>query len=83
MASFPSKEDEELPNFEFEFEENIEPLAKKQQKPEKSSQIFANLNESQLQDLLADKQSSRTKQTTNWCVSTFKGNKNQFMALLK
>ena len=35
---------------------------------------FANLSESDLDKLLQDKQSESTKKTTNWSVSTFKGN---------
>ena len=34
---------------------------------------FANLSERDLEKILEDKQSNKTKQNTNWCVSTFKG----------
>jgi hypothetical protein len=34
---------------------------------------FPNLSEQDLQKDLDNKQSSKTKKTTNWCVSTFKG----------
>ena len=34
---------------------------------------FANLSERDLEKLLEDKESKKTKKNTNWCVSTFKG----------
>jgi len=34
---------------------------------------FANLSERDLEKILEDKQSKKTKKNTNWCVSTFKG----------
>ena len=34
---------------------------------------FANLSERDLEKILEDKQSNKTKKNTNWCVSTFKG----------
>ena len=34
---------------------------------------FANLSERDLKKILEDKQSRKTKKSTNWCVSTFKG----------
>ena len=37
------------------------------------SSCFANLSEWDLEKILEDKQSSKTKKDTYWCVSTFKG----------
>ena len=37
------------------------------------SSCFANLSERDLEKILEDKQSSKTKKDTYWCVSTFKG----------
>ena len=34
---------------------------------------FANLSKRDLEKILEDKQSKKTKKNTNWCVSTFKG----------
>jgi len=34
---------------------------------------FANLSERDLEKILKDKQSNKTKKNTNWCVSAFKG----------
>ena len=34
---------------------------------------FANLSERDLEKMLEDKPSKKTKKNTNWCVSTFKG----------
>ena len=34
---------------------------------------FANLSERDLEKILEDKESKKTKKNTNWCVSTFKG----------
>lgn len=35
--------------------------------------LFANLSEPDLEKILEDKESKKTKKNTNWCVSTFKG----------
>lgn len=43
--------------------------------PEKSR--FLNLSENDLQKILDDKQSKKTKKNTNWCISTFKGGFNK------
>ena len=34
---------------------------------------FANLSERDLEKILEDKESKKTKKNTNWCVSMFKG----------
>ena len=34
---------------------------------------FANLSERDLEKIIEDKESKKTKKNTNWCVSTFKG----------
>ena len=34
---------------------------------------FANLSEQDLEKIPEDNQSNKTKKSTNWCVSTFKG----------
>lgn len=65
---------QEIPNFNFHFETSIETPSKKRQKTEENTR-FANFNESELQDILSDKQARNTKKATNWCVSTFKGKK--------
>ena len=43
-------------------------------KSSESEKRFASLSERELEKLLEDKHSSKTKKSTNWCVSTFKGN---------
>ena len=42
--------------------------------PAKSSR-FASLSESDLDELVGERHSKKTKETTNWSVSTFKGKK--------
>ena len=37
------------------------------------SNRFANLSERDLEKILEEKESKKTKKNTNWCVSTFKG----------
>ena len=37
------------------------------------SSCFASLSERDLEKILEDKQSNKTKKDPNWCVSTFKG----------
>ena len=34
---------------------------------------FASLSEGEMQQILTERHSGKTKQKTNWCVSTFKG----------
>ena len=35
--------------------------------------LFTNLSKRDLEKILEDEQSNKTKKNTNWCVSTFKG----------
>ena len=41
--------------------------------PAKSAKRFATLTEDDLDTLVAERYSDRTKKTTNWSVSTFRG----------
>jgi len=61
-------EDCDFPRFDFNYD--LEATASTESS---TTTRFANLSETELQKILLDKQSERTKKTTNWCVSTFKG----------
>ena len=77
---------ENVPNFDINFdnliyEGEVDRMANQNEnsgegpgRSEATATRFANMSESDLQNLLRDKHSTKTKQTTNWCVSTFKGN---------
>ena len=56
------------------FAETLE-ASKERQSESASSENnwFANLSERDLENILEDKQSNKTKKNTNWCVSTFNG----------
>ena len=41
--------------------------------PTSENSLFTNLSKRDLEKILEDKQSNKTKKNTNWCVSTFKG----------
>ena len=41
--------------------------------PEPPAKRFASLSESQLEELASERHSKKTKEVTNWSVSTFKG----------
>lgn len=41
--------------------------------PEPPAKRFASLSESQLNELVSERHSKKTKEVTNWSVSTFKG----------
>ena len=43
--------------------------------PEPPVKRFASLSESELEELVGERHSKKTKETTNWSVSTFKGKK--------
>ena len=43
--------------------------------PEPPAKRFASLSESELEELVGERHSKKTKETTNWSVSTFKGKK--------
>ena len=67
---------------DFEDVENVSEMvaetseASKDQQSESAtseSSCFASLSERDLEKILEDKQSNKTKRDTNWCVSTFKG----------
>lgn len=67
---------------DFEDVENVSEMvaetseASKDQQSESAtseSSCFASLSERDLEKILEDKQSNKTKKDTNWCVSTFKG----------
>lgn len=67
---------------DFEDVENVSEMVAETSEPSKDQQsesatsessCFANLSERDLEKLLEDKQSNKTKKDTNWCVSTFKG----------
>jgi hypothetical protein len=56
---------------------------KAQKQQQTTTSRFVNLSEKELQKILKDKHSDKTKKTTNWSVSTFKGKNNYFNFLLK
>lgn len=62
-------------NFEADSENvNVSELEKdKQNKTGSNTNRFANLTERDLDKIIEDKASKKTKLNTNWCVSTFKG----------
>ena len=65
ISSASSRHDDvELPNFDL----NLfgEP-------PSKSAKRFANLSERELNHMVEQRHSEKTKKTTNWSVSTFRG----------
>ena len=41
--------------------------------PEPPAKRFASLSESELEELVSERHSKKTKEITNWSVSTFKG----------
>ena len=63
---------EELPDFSLEME-FLAPK-EKSENSEKEPERIPNLTEPELQKILAERHSARTKKTTNWSVATFKGN---------
>jgi len=48
--------------------------------PEPPAARFASLNESKLEELVSERHSKKTKEVTNWSVSTFKGKQKVFKA---
>ena len=75
-------EDNDFPTFCFENEEIALPVSESEataktmsgnQTTTASVARFPNLSEDDLQKIIQGKQSDKTKKTTNWCVSTFKG----------
>ena len=61
---------EVLPDFSLE----MEFLAPKEKSKSSEKTRFPNLTEPELQKILAERHSARTKKATNWSVATFKGN---------
>lgn len=65
MSSKFRENETEMPSFKlFDFS-FLEPPTKR----------FASLSESELELLVSERHSKKTKETTNWSVSTFKGKK--------
>ena len=62
---------------DFEDLENVSEMVAETLEASKDQQSennhFANLSERDLEKILEDKQSNKTKKNTNWCVSMFKG----------
>ena len=63
LSSQLSEEETEYPSFNLFGSIFAEPPAKR----------FASLSESDLDDLVSERHSKKTKEVTNWSVSTFKG----------
>ena len=63
LSSQLSEEETEYPSFDLFGSIFAEPPAKR----------FASLSESDLDDLVSERHSKKTKEVTNWSVSTFKG----------
>ena len=63
LSSQLSEEEREYPSFDLFGSIFAEPPAKR----------FASLSESDLDDLISERHSKKTKEVTNWSVSTFKG----------
>ena len=61
--------------------QNKKPKNNKQQRKRRLGSAlsrFASLSEGKMQQILSERHSGKTKQTTNWSVSTFKGKLNFF-----
>ena len=63
LSSQLSEEEAEWPSFDLFGSVFAEPPSKR----------FASLSESDLEDLVSERHSKKTKEVTNWSVSTFKG----------
>ena len=77
---------------DFEDVENVSEMVAETSEPSKDQQsesatsdssCFANLSERDLEKILEDKQSNKTKKDINWCVSTFKGEFQTEIVILK
>jgi len=64
---------EDLPNFSLAFDLPASSQANKSNEKEPQKARFRNLSEQELEKILAERHSARTKKATNWSVSTFKG----------
>ena len=68
---------EELPDFSLEME--FLPREEKSKSSKNKPVRFPNLTEPELQKILAERHTARTKKTTNWSAAIFKGNYHCFL----
>ena len=64
---------EDQPNFSLAFDLPASSQANKSNDNEAQQARFPNLSEQELEKILAERHSARTKKTTNWSEATFKG----------
>ena len=64
---------EDQPNFSLAFDLPSSSQANKSNEKEAQQVRFPNLSEEELDKILAERHSARTKKTTNWSMATFKG----------
>jgi len=64
---------EDQPNFSLAFDFPLSSQADKSNEKEAQQVCFPNLSEQELEKILTEKHSARTKKTTNWSVASFKG----------
>ena len=64
---------EDQPNFSLAFDLPASSQVNKSNENEAQQARFPNLSEQELEKILAERHSARTKKTTNWSVATFKG----------
>lgn len=64
--------DEELPNFSLDFPWLSNPSVSSEESTNATSR-FPTMSEEELIKVVSERHSKRTKQTTNWSLSTFKG----------
>ena len=70
--------DADMPSFSLglEFLSPVKEPKEKQNKKKQARPVstrFASLSESEMENIVAERHSGRTKQITNWSVATFKG----------
>ena len=71
---------EDQPNCSLAFDLPASSQADKSKEKEAQQVCFPNLSEQELEKILAERHSARTKKTTNWSVATFKGKLPLFMS---
>ena len=64
---------EDQPNFSLAFDLPAGRQANKRKENEAQQARFPNLSEQELEKILAERHSAKTKKATNWSVATFKG----------
>ena len=70
---------EDQPNFSLAFDLPASSQGKSNENEAQQAR-FPNLSEQELEKILAERHSARTKKTTNWSVATFKGKHQCYVA---